>query len=1036
MVRLDKSAARTRKHPPTTKKVAEAHAAAASPGNAKLAGAKANQVDVMQEAKASKPEPKSFLEVLRAAITSLMPTNMEDARAFAKGEQKPSIKDTMRGNFNQQKAEATGEIQAATTREPDTSQAREEQPTPLPADKAAVAPLAVGAADAIPAPKANSEVSLQESKQEANEKLKEAEVTPEQLKEANDPRFNTTLTAKTAVDAHADAAPQHYRADEQKLLMQETVKAAADEQQGLLALQGECDKSSVAVKLSQMTAQAKNETQRKDVADHIEGIYAETKKMVEDKLNSLETEATTMFDQGVEAAMTKMTDYINSHEGFSGFLLKVGEVVFGLPDEVKDIYQQGRDIFMQELDSVVINVANLVETRLKEAKDEIARGQQSIHEYVLGLPKNLQVIGKAAEREIAGRFDELRQGVDAKRDDLAQKLAQHYKDAFEKADTKLKELQEEYKSLFEKFEEKLGEVVKVLGDFRERITNMLKVGRDTVMLIVARPIDFLKHLLDAIKQGLDQFVTNIWEHLKAGFLSWLFGTLEKAGIVLPQDTSLGSILKLILQVLGLTYERIRPKIAKVIGERNLAIIEKVGQVIYTLVTGGPEALWEQFKEFLGDLKEMVIGAIQDWIVTNVIKSAVTKLVTMFNPVGAIIQAILTIYNAVMFFIERINQILTFVEAIINSVTRIARGDISSAANWIERALAKTVPIIISFLARLLGLGDISEKIQKIIQKAQDYVDKALDKLIDKIVKWVRKLFGKKEEGKEEDVREKTHRELLKQLEGEHTKEQIKGIVGQIFRQLQPQGLKRLELGQEDEEGSFPIITEASPIKHELLLEALGRTGAVTNIAGTVRYRKPKRITTRFEKEPEIRFEGEKEVKIRYAKIPALSVSGESIVHLIHPGSDYAERPSSFAPEEVREEPVEAQEFQFVVSSKGKGQAHAEVQFITLIQSQMKELGAKNHMGDIESIKLLSTNSPCSKRNGNCTDRLCAFTNRIKAQREAQGKDKDFEFILIYENLWTKKGEETDIGALNKCGITVEPRQTNSTGTKFIAKEGV
>jgi len=127
-----------------------------------------------------------------------------------------------------------------------------------------------------------------------------------------------------------------------------------------------------------------------------------------------------MFDQGVEAAMTKMTDYINSHEGFSGFLLKVGEVVFGLPDEVKDIYQQGRDIFTQELDSVVTNVANLVETRLKEAKDEIARGQQSIHEYVLGLPKNLQVIGKAAEREIAGRFDELRQGVDAKRDDLAQ----------------------------------------------------------------------------------------------------------------------------------------------------------------------------------------------------------------------------------------------------------------------------------------------------------------------------------------------------------------------------------------------------------------------------------------------------------------------------------------------------------------------------------------------------------------------------------------------------------------------------------------
>ena len=87
---------------------------------------------------------------------------------------------------------------------------------------------------------------------------------------------------------------------------------------------------------------------------------------------------------------------------------------------------------MTELDALVVRVANLVETRLKEAKDEIAKGQKEIREYVQGLPANLQAVGKAAETEMQGRFDELRQGVEEKKNDLASKLAQRYKDATEK----------------------------------------------------------------------------------------------------------------------------------------------------------------------------------------------------------------------------------------------------------------------------------------------------------------------------------------------------------------------------------------------------------------------------------------------------------------------------------------------------------------------------------------------------------------------------------------------------------------------------
>jgi len=150
------------------------------------------------------------------------------------------------------------------------------------------------------------------------------------------------------------------------------------------------------------------------------------------------------------------------------------------------------------------------------------------------------------------------------------------------------------------------------------------------------------------------------------------------------------------------------------------------------------------KGFLSDLKAMIVDEIQSWVITTVIKAAITKLVTMFNPVGAIIQAILAIYNTVMFFIERISQILTFVEAIINSVAEIATGAIGRAAAWIEQAMARTIPLIIAFLARLIGLSGISDKIKGIIRKVQSRVEQAVDKVVAKVIGGIGKLFGGKD----------------------------------------------------------------------------------------------------------------------------------------------------------------------------------------------------------------------------------------------------------------------------------------------------
>ena len=746
MEKLQAAASKMRRHPPASQKAAEAQKASIPPVNERMSGAMANQVDAMNEAPAGKPKSESFLSMLRAEIRKVMPKKTKDAKDFMKGNDRENLQSAMTGNVNKQKDEASKGIQSASEEKPDESKVAGKEVEAIPRQPSPQ-PDRVDAAEAMPAPQPRENVAFTQEKQDGDAALKQNNLTTSQLDKANDSRFSAVVTSKGAVEKNAQASPGLYGGAEKGILGQAAAGAAADEKTMMGGMRGGTAKAIAAVAKRQLTAKEKDEAERKKVVDHLENIYAKTKAAVEAKLAGMEEEVTSLFDKGTDTAIERMKAYVENrfdkrYSGAGGALLWAKDKLLPLPDSVKEWFNEAHDQFASDLDKLVVAVANLVEKRLKEAKDMIAAGQKEIRAYVNGLPANLQDVGKAAEKEMAGRFDELRQGVDDKKNDLARKLAQKYKDASEKGAKALQDLKDKHKSLYEKLRDAIAEVVKILKEFKERVLSLLKKARDAIDIIVADPIGFLKNLLAAIKKGVNRFVDNIWTHLKQGFLAWLFGSLADAGIEIPGDFSLPSILHLVLQVLGLTYDRIRQKAVKLIGERNVGLIEKAWEFISAILKGGPAKIWENIKEYLGNLKETVISAIQEWVVSTIIKQAVIKLVSMFNPVGAIIQAIVMIYNTVMFLIENISRIMQFVEAVVESVSNIAHGAIDAAANWIEKALAKMIPIIIAFLARLLGLSGISDKIKEIIKKIQDKVDKAIDKVIEKVVGGIGKLFGK------------------------------------------------------------------------------------------------------------------------------------------------------------------------------------------------------------------------------------------------------------------------------------------------------
>jgi hypothetical protein len=307
----------------------------------------------------------------------------------------------------------------------------------------------------------------------------------------------------------------------------------------------------------------------------------------------------------------------------------------------------------------------------------------------------------------------------------------------------------------------------VMGGGGAKVMEIIRSAGGVFNTIISDPIKFVGNLVGAVKGGFQQFSGNILTHLKNGLVGWLFGALAGAGLALPAQFDLKGIVSLVLQVLGLTYQRMRGMLVKLIGEPKVVKLEKAFDFLMMIVTQGLGAAWQKITEFVGGLQEMVMGGIREWVQNSIITAAITKLLSMFNPAGAVIQAVMAIYNTVMFFIERGSQIAALGEAVFASIGTIAAGNIAGAATYVEQTMGRTLPVMISFLARLIGLGGISEQIKNVIKKIQAPIETAMTKVANFVVEKGKSLLGKGKDDKDNKEKgEKEHEALAKQAVSE------------------------------------------------------------------------------------------------------------------------------------------------------------------------------------------------------------------------------------------------------------------------------
>lgn len=285
------------------------------------------------------------------------------------------------------------------------------------------------------------------------------------------------------------------------------------------------------------------------------------------------------------------------------------------------------------------------------------------------------------------------------------------------------------------------EVLLVVMNFPiETIQQIIANAQSAFEDIKRDPIGFLKNLLAAVKQGFVQFFDNILTHLLGGLRDWLFGELASAGINPPADLSFQSILGFVLDVLGLSMDNVWERLELKIGAERVAQIRGAIDTltgIWTFIKDvwerGPIAIWEYVQEQLSNLWDMVLEQVQNWVVTRIITQVTTRLLSMLDPTGimAVVNSFIAFYRAIQSFIEKLREMLEIVNSFVAGVANIARGAIGDAANYLENALARAIPVAIGFLANQVGLSGLGARIAEMIGGLRDRVNAAIDWLIDR-----------------------------------------------------------------------------------------------------------------------------------------------------------------------------------------------------------------------------------------------------------------------------------------------------------------
>ncbi|MFE6104696.1 Rossmann-like fold-containing protein [Streptomyces laurentii] len=753
-VKADVASKKTRLsvHAPAAVESKSAQDAAVAPPDDKEAQGKAANAEKMNAAKPGEFDKAAFIAAVDKAIEAQAPKNLDEADKFSKSGKADKVKAEVDGKVSDGKDSSAKDIDTATKAAPDTSAAKDKPVTPMTPDSPPGNPGAPSATDAVPDKQPAAVTDFSQGPAANDKAMADAEVTEEQLAKGNEPEFDQALKSKKTAETDAAKAPVKGRAAESQELSTAKAGAAASGAQAMNALTATRASAGKSVDGGKGETKSKDEKKRAEVTAKLQKVFDGTKKDVEDILGGLDKKVDEAFTAGEKGARdafmadqaARMKKYKDKrYSGFWGKGRWVKDKFAGLPEEANQLYQESRKLYVARMRTVISSVADLIGVELGRAKARIAKGRGELKAAVDRLPADLKEFGQEAAKDFAGKFEDLEASVNEKSEQLVQDLANKYTAALKKIDEEITKLQEANKGLIDKAKDAIVGVIKTINELKNLLLGILAKAASAIMKIIKDPIGFLGNLVKAVGAGLQLFVTNIGDHLKTGLVSWLLGTAVKAGLELPARFDLKGIIQLIASLLGLTWDNIRTRITrKGVPDQALAPVESSVPVAKKLATEGPAGAVDEIKAETGDLKSTILSKLTEYLVPTVIVAGITWILSLLNPASAFVRAVKGIIDIVTFIVNQGAQIVEFVGAVLDAVIQIANGGQAGVPKMVETALAASIPLLLGFLASLLGIGSLANKVKSVFHTVSKPVNRAIDKLVDLIAKKGKDLWQK------------------------------------------------------------------------------------------------------------------------------------------------------------------------------------------------------------------------------------------------------------------------------------------------------
>jgi hypothetical protein len=280
----------------------------------------------------------------------------------------------------------------------------------------------------------------------------------------------------------------------------------------------------------------------------------------------------------------------------------------------------------------------------------------------------------------------------------------------------------------------------VLGIPVELVTGIYNKAINSFDQVVNKPRIIFGNIVRAIKSGFMQFYSNFFKNAIDALGNWLFSMVK--GVKVPKEFTIQSLFGLALDILGITESNIFLRIEK---KTSRPFAEKLRKGYNWLKTGvqwiaqlikDPKTSYEQAKGKLGQLKEKLFKGIGNWIAKSVIGRFIAEITAKLatSPFGPAVEAIVDAYKMIKTAVEYAERILRIVDSTLDNILELAAGVIGKAAATVEKGLATGLEIAVAFIAKVLGIGDMPQKVKQIVEEdVRPMVDGVIDGLIDSAI---------------------------------------------------------------------------------------------------------------------------------------------------------------------------------------------------------------------------------------------------------------------------------------------------------------